>query len=138
MICSTQAESTLESRTDDLSRQDLRESQSTVNQLTVQIQELQDKVGSLNDSRELYDPETGSSSGLSHVHRHPLSVPSSFGKPCRDPCPQPDTRNSQSTGETFLKIRLHQMNRQHLVQEICMQEVVQLRMVAHVEKKKFF
>ena len=135
---STQAESTLESRADDLSRQDLRESQSTVNQLTVQIQEFQDKVDSLNDPRDFRDLETASSSGLSDVHRHPPSVPSSFEKPCRDPCPQPDTRNSLGTGETFLKLRLHQMNRQHLVQEICMQEVVQLRMVAHVEKKSFF
>ena len=126
---SAQAESTLESRSDDLSRQDLQESQSTVNQFTVQIQELQNKVGSLNDPRDFRDLETASSSGLSDVHHHPPSIPSSFGKPCRDPCPQPDTRNSLGTGETFLKIRLHQMNRQHRVQDGCMQEVVQLRMV---------
>ena len=67
MICRTQAESTLELRADDLSLQDLQESQSKVNQLAVQIQEFQDKVYSLNDSRELYDLETGSSSGPFHV-----------------------------------------------------------------------
>ena len=38
------------------------ECKSTVNQLVVQIQELQDKVKSLSDSREFYDPETASSS----------------------------------------------------------------------------
>ena len=97
-----------------------------MNLLTVQIQEFQDKVDSLNDPRDFRDLETASSSGLSHVHRHPPSVPSSFGNPCRDPCPQPDTRNSLGTGETFLKIRLRQMNRQHRVQDRCMQEVVQL------------
>ena len=42
-------------RTDELSRQEW-ESQSFVNQLTVQIQELQDKVNSLNNSREFCDP----------------------------------------------------------------------------------
>ena len=34
-------------------------------ELTVQNQELQDKVNSLSESREFYDPETASSSGLS-------------------------------------------------------------------------
>ena len=38
-----------------------KESKSTVNRLMVQIQELQDKVNSLNDTRELYDPETARS-----------------------------------------------------------------------------
>ena len=49
-----------------------KESQSTVNQLTVQIQELQDKANSLNDGRDFHDPETASSSGLSHVPGHPF------------------------------------------------------------------
>ena len=49
-------------RIDELSTQE-EESKSTVNQLVVQIQELQDKVNSLNDAKEFYDPETASSSG---------------------------------------------------------------------------
>ena len=40
-----------------------------------QIQELQDKVNSLSDSREICDPETASSSGLSHVPSQPMRVP---------------------------------------------------------------
>ena len=44
-----------------------KKSQSAVNHCTVQIQEFQDKVNSLNDSREFFDPETASSSGFSHV-----------------------------------------------------------------------
>ena len=66
---------------------------STVNQLTVQIQERQDRVNALSDSRKFYDPETASSSGLAHVPSHLSVVPSSFGKLCRDASPQPDTRN---------------------------------------------
>ena len=44
MICCSETERTQELRTDDFSRHELQESQSTVNQLTVQIQELQDGV----------------------------------------------------------------------------------------------
>ena len=46
-ICCTEAERTQPLRVDDLSQQDLKESQSTVNQLRVQIQELQSKVNSV-------------------------------------------------------------------------------------------
>ena len=73
-----------------------------MNQLTVQIRELQDKVKSLNDSRDFHDLETASSSGLSHVPSLPYFVPSYFGKSCRYSCPQPDTRNSYGTpGNVF-------------------------------------
>ena len=47
---------------DELSIQE-NESQSTVNQLTAQIQELHDKMNSLSDSGEFYDPDSTSSSG---------------------------------------------------------------------------
>ena len=72
----------------------VKESQSTVNQLTVQIQELQDKVNSLSDAREFYDPETASSSRLSHDPSHPTRIPSPHGMLSRHLCLQPDTRNS--------------------------------------------
>ena len=64
-MCCTEAERAKQLRKDETVQE--KESKSTVNQLMVQIQELQDKVNSLNDSREFYDPETASSSGLSHV-----------------------------------------------------------------------
>ena len=38
-----------------------------MNQLMFQMQELQDRVNSLSNAKEFYDPETASSSGLSHV-----------------------------------------------------------------------
>ena len=87
-LCCTEAERAQQLRIDELSRQE-KESQSAVNQLTVQIQEFQDKVNSLNDSMEFNDPESASSSGLSHVPSHPLS-----GTLSRDSCLQPDTQNS--------------------------------------------
>ena len=74
------------------SRQELHERQSTVNH-----------VKSLNDFRGFHDPETASSSGLSHVPKHPLTLPSSLGNLCRDSSPQPDTRNLCSMpGKRFL------------------------------------
>ena len=79
-----------------------KKNNSTVNQLTVQIQELQDKVNSLNYSRDLHDPETASSSGLSHVPKYPSIVPSPLGMLSRDSCPQLDTRNLFGTsGKRF-------------------------------------
>ena len=39
----------------------------TVSQLMVQIRKLQNKDSSLSDAREFYDPESGSSSGATHV-----------------------------------------------------------------------
>ena len=45
---------------------------STVSQLLTPIQEIQNKVNSLNDARDSYDPETASSSGASHVSQPTL------------------------------------------------------------------
>ena len=66
-ICGTGAERTQRLRMDELSQ----DSQSTVNQLTVQIQELQDKVNSLNDSSDFHDLETANTSGFSHIPSRP-------------------------------------------------------------------
>ena len=46
-ICCAEAERTQELRTDAFTRHELQEGQSTVNQLTIQIQESQDRVNSL-------------------------------------------------------------------------------------------
>ena len=59
---------------------------STVNQLLAQIQDLQDKVNSLNHAREFYDPDTASSSGVSHVPSQPMSIQSPRGMISRDSC----------------------------------------------------
>ena len=92
-MCCTEAAGAQQLRIDKLSRRE-KESQSTVNQLTVQIHELQDEVNSLNDARDFFDPETASSSGLFHVPSQLWSIPSPRGMISRDSCLHPDIRNS--------------------------------------------
>ena len=78
------------------------ENPSTVNQLLAQIQKLQEKVNSLNDAKEFYDPGTASSSGMSHVPSQSLSFPRPRGLISRDSCLPHGTRNSMGTsGNVF-------------------------------------
>ena len=95
-FCRTEAEGVRQLRSEELSAQK-EQSKSTVHQLMVQIQELQDKVNSMNDAKEFCDPETASSSGLSHVPSQPMSIPSPRGMINRDSCLQLDTRKSLGT-----------------------------------------
>ena len=67
------------------------------NQLLFQSPELQDKVNSLNDAKEFYDPETASSAGFSNVPSQPVSIPSPRGMISRDCCLPHDTRNSMGS-----------------------------------------
>ena len=76
-----------------------KENPSAVNQLLSQIQELQDKVNSLNEEKEFCALETAISSGMFHVLNQPSSIPSPRGMIGRDSCLQPDTRNSLGTLE---------------------------------------
>ena len=86
---------------DELSMQ-LERNPATVSQLLTQIQDLQNKVNSLNDAREFYDPETASSSGATHVPSPSLNVPSPRGMHSRDSGLPLDTRNSMGTsGNVF-------------------------------------
>ena len=61
-----------------------RENPSTVNQLVSQIQELQDTVNSLSEEKKFCDPETASSSGMSHVPSQTSRIPSPRGMISRD------------------------------------------------------
>ena len=92
-MCCTEAARAKQLRMDELSILE-KESQSTVTQLTVPIQKIPNKVNSLSDFKEFYDPETASSPGLSHVLSHPVSIPSLREMLTRDSCLQVDTRNS--------------------------------------------
>ena len=56
-----------------------KEKPSTMNQLLSQIRTLQGKVNALSEEREFYDPETASSSGMSHVPSQPSRIPSPRG-----------------------------------------------------------
>ena len=87
---------------DEFSRQELRESQCAVTQLTAQIQELQDKANNMNDSREFQDVEAVCSSRLSHVPVQPPFGWSPCGNSSRDQCQRPDTRNIRGiSGDVF-------------------------------------
>ena len=66
------------SRTDELPGNDWRKIQSTVNQLTVQIQELQDRVNFLNDSRDQRSWDS-KQFWISPRSKSPEIVPSSCG-----------------------------------------------------------
>ena len=65
-------------RIDELSMQKER-NPSIVSQLLTHIQDLQNKVNSLTDARDFYDPETASSSGASHVPNQPMNIPNPRG-----------------------------------------------------------
>ena len=77
-------------RMGEFSRQELRESQFIVTELTAQVQE--DKVRSMSDSREFQDFESVCSSRLSHVPSQPVIVSSPCGVPSRNHCQRLDTR----------------------------------------------
>ena len=68
-----------ESRVDESSRRRLIENQDTINECTARIQELQNEVNCLNDSRDFKDAESVRS-GLSHVPSQRALLP-----PLRDP-----------------------------------------------------
>ena len=55
-------------------RRRLVENQDTINELTARIQELQNEVNCMNDSRDFKDTESVRS-GLSHVPSQPASLP---------------------------------------------------------------
>ena len=90
------------SENDDFSRQELRESQATIHDLTSQIQELQERVNVMNDSREFQDVHSVCSGKLSHVPCQPAVVPSLRGMLSRDQSLRPDTWNMYGTsGNVF-------------------------------------
>ena len=80
-ICCAEVEKARQQKIDNLSMR--KKSFSTVTKLLAQIQDLQDKVNSLNGAKEFYDPETANSSGVSHVPSQLMSIPrfQRFGLP---------------------------------------------------------
>ena len=102
-ICREETERARQLRTDELYAQK-KEEPCTVNQLSSQIQDLQDKVYVLHEEEEFYDLETASSSGMSHVPSQPSRIPSPRGMLCRYSGLPHHTRNSMGTsGQVFEK-----------------------------------
>ena len=74
-FCCEEADRARKARIDELSMHQER-NPTTVSQFA-QIQDLQNKVNSLSDAREIfYDPESGSSSGATHFPSEPSAIPS--------------------------------------------------------------
>ena len=65
-----------ELRVDEFSEQKLRESHETIQRLTSQVQELQERMNSLSDSREFHEVESNYSGTFSHVPSQPARIPS--------------------------------------------------------------
>ena len=72
-------------RIDEFSMHKLRESHATIQELTSQIQELQERMNYMNDSGEYHDVEPICSGNFSHVPSRPAIVPSLDGMLGRDP-----------------------------------------------------
>ena len=92
-----------EMRSDEYSRQELRENQATLQELNSQIQELQDRVNLMNDSTEFQDVESMCSGKLSHVPSQPAIVPSPCGLLSRDQSLRPDTWNLLGTSGNVIR-----------------------------------
>ena len=67
-FCCAEADRARQLKYDELCTQQ-KENPYAIDLVMAQIQDLQNKVNSLSDATEFYDPETASSSGLSHVPR---------------------------------------------------------------------
>ena len=65
-ICSEETNQARQARIEELSTKQQR-NPSAVSQMKAQIRDLQNRANSLSDARALYDPESGSSSGATHV-----------------------------------------------------------------------
>ena len=89
-------------RIDEFSRHGLRESHAAIQELTSQIQQLQERMNDMNDSREFHDVESICSGKLSHDPSQPAIVPSLGGMLSRDPSLRLETWNLLSTsGNVF-------------------------------------
>ena len=82
--------------------QKLRESHDTIQRLTSQIQELQERVNCMNDSGEFQDLASNYSGNFSHVPSQPAVVPSPRSMLSRDRSMPFDTWNlSETQGNVF-------------------------------------
>ena len=90
-----------ELRTDEFSRNELGESHATTQELTSQVQELQERMNYMNDSTEFQDIESICSGKLSHVPSQPAVVPSPRAVSSRDQSLLLGTLNLSGTQRFF-------------------------------------
>ena len=100
-ICCEEANGTRQARIDELSAHQER-NPTTVSQLLTLIQDLHNKLNSLSDAKEFYDPETGSSSGATRVPGQTLAILSPRNMPRCESGLLRDTRNfTRTSGNVF-------------------------------------
>ena len=88
-------------RSEELSMQK-RRNPTTVSQMMAQIHDLQNKVNSFSDAREFYDPESGSSSGATHVPDQTSTILSSRTLPrCDSGSPRKTQNFTSIMGNVF-------------------------------------
>ena len=92
-----------ELRVDEFSVETLRESHETIQRLTLQIQELQERVNCMNDSGEFPEVESNCSGRLSHVSSQPVMIPSSRSMLSRDKRLPIDTWNTSGPQENVFE-----------------------------------
>ena len=100
--CCEEADRARQARIDELSVHHERNPM-TVSQLLTQIHDLHNKINSLSDAREFYDPDAASSSGATHVPSQPSTFPSPRTTPCRDSGLPHDTRNIVGTSRNVFE-----------------------------------
>ena len=99
-ICCEEIEPARQGRSEELSLQQWR-NPATVSQMMAQIQGLQNNSNSLSDAREFCDPESGSSSGATHVPDQTSTILSSRTMPrCDSGLP----RNTQNCTDIMRKV----------------------------------
>ena len=91
-ICGEETEQARQARGQELSLKQ-RRNPATVSQTIAQIQDSQNKVNSLSDAREFYDPESGSSSGATHIPDQTSTILSSMTLPRCDSGLPRNTKN---------------------------------------------
>ena len=78
-----------------------RENHETIQQLTSQLQQMQEQMKSMNDSGDFQDVESNYDGRLSHVSSEPFMIPSSRYLLSRDKRLPPDTWNQSGLHENF-------------------------------------
>ena len=101
-ICCKETEQPRKPRSEELSMQQQQRNLTTVSQLMVQIRELQNRVNSLSEMREFYDPESESSSGATHVPDQNSTILSPRTMPrCDSGLPRSAQNCSGTSGNVF-------------------------------------
>ena len=90
---------TQEQRIDEVSAPKLKENHGTIQQLTSQLQQMQEQMNSMHDSGDFQDAESNKSGRLSHVTSQPAMIPSSRDLLSRDKRLPLDTWNTSGLQE---------------------------------------